>query len=198
MKPRNFTLTIPAAFAAAGAAHGAIIYTEVDVNIIGGGSHAIDITGDGIDSFSLSWEVDVYYGGYSGHLNFQSLDGGDTQAAVKPGGDTLISFHPFLWDIGPSYGFAANPNGAAYSWSAKGGFDQQPYYGFRTIIDDETHYGWLHIERDHANVEMHIIGFAYESTPNTPITVGAIPAPGTLALLALGAAAGSRRKRIAA
>jgi hypothetical protein len=38
-----------------------------------------------------------------------------------------------------------------------------------------------------AGIEGNVLEWAYESSPNTPITVGAVPEPSTWALLAVGA-----------
>ncbi|HEY6986850.1 MAG TPA: PEP-CTERM sorting domain-containing protein, partial [Bryobacteraceae bacterium] len=77
-------------------------------------------------------------------------------------------------------GFAANgPNGSV----APGTF---AFVGFRFNAADGVHFGWVRLA-----VNAGLIDFdsaAYETTPNTAILAGAVPEPGTMALLALGAA----------
>lgn len=57
------------------------------------------------------------------------------------------------------------------------------YFGLQFHIDDHIHYGWVMM--DFSGVG-EIVGWAYESTPETPILAGAIPEPGTLLLLTFG------------
>ena len=77
-------------------------------------------------------------------------------------------------------GFAANgPNGSV----APGTF---AFVGFRFTAADGLHFGYVRLA-----VNAGLIDFAsaaYGSTPNTAINTGAVPEPGTMALLALGAA----------
>lgn len=83
----------------------------------------------------------------------------------------------------PSYygGFAAGPNanGAVPPGTVA-------YVGFRFNAADGTHYGWIQLSVGPGSIDF--ISAAYESTANTAIAAGAIPEPGTLGLLALGAA----------
>ena len=66
------------------------------------------------------------------------------------------------------------------------------YLAVRLQLDGNTHYGWIGVQRD-GNKPFghrgHLTPFAwgYETEPNASIAAGAIPAPGTLGMLALGA-----------
>ncbi len=82
--------------------------------------------------------------------------------------------------------------GSNYGGTFYGGFaaavppGTNAYAGFRFNAADGVHYGWIFL-----NVNAGIIDFtgaAYESTPGMAIAAGAIPEPGSMALLALGAA----------
>lgn len=58
--------------------------------------------------------------------------------------------------------------------------------GFRFLESGNLHYGWAQMNIEGRDVT--ITNWAYESTPDTPIFVDAIPEPGSLALLGIGAA----------
>ena len=77
-------------------------------------------------------------------------------------------------------GFAAGgPNGSV----PPGTF---AYAGFRFDAADGTHFGWIRL-----SVSAGLLDFdsaAYETTPGMAIAAGAVPEPGTMSLLALGAA----------
>ena len=87
----------------------------------------------------------------------------------------------------PSYygGFAASnrtPGTIANGAVAPGTL---AYVGFRFNAVDGTHYGWIQLSVGAGSINF--VSAAYQATPNTPIAAGAIPEPGTLGLLALGA-----------
>lgn len=82
-------------------------------------------------------------------------------------------------------GFAAGgPNGSV----TPGTF---AFVGFRFTAADGVHFGYVRLAVNAGIIDFDNVGAmraAYESTPNTAITTGAVPEPGTMALLALGAA----------
>ena len=80
-------------------------------------------------------------------------------------------------------GFAAGgPNGSV----PPGTF---AYAGFRFNAADGVHYGWVRLAVSAGLIDFaNPIAAAYESAPGVGITAGAVPEPGTLSLLALGAA----------
>ncbi|MDQ6623216.1 MAG: PEP-CTERM sorting domain-containing protein [Verrucomicrobiota bacterium] len=84
----------------------------------------------------------------------------------------------------PTYyaGFAAGPNG---NNAVPPG--TLAYAGFRFAAPDGTHYGWIQLSVSAGHIDF--VSAAYESTPGTAITTGAVPEPSTLAMLALGATA---------
>jgi hypothetical protein len=63
---------------------------------------------------------------------------------------------------------------------------QHAYMGIEFDIDGATHYGWINLRVAELGPGVEIYGWAYESTPNTPILAGAIPEPSTLLLLLAG------------
>ncbi len=80
---------------------------------------------------------------------------------------------------------------------------QHPFVGFRVILgDNQFHYGWIEFDRRSGptaevgggSVLMYQpVRWAYETLPNTPITV--VPSPGALGMLALGGMMAARRRR---
>ncbi|MCZ7591576.1 MAG: PEP-CTERM sorting domain-containing protein [Kiritimatiellae bacterium] len=74
---------------------------------------------------------------------------------------------------------------------------QHAYMGIEFDIDGATHYGWINLRVGELGPGVEIYGWAYESTPNTPILAGAIPEPSTLLLLLGGTTLllGRRQKR---
>lgn len=70
------------------------------------------------------------------------------------------------------------------------------YIGFDMVIAGANYYGWMYVSAPNqdglagdAGMYGTITQWAYESSPNTPITVGAVPEPSTLALMGIGALA---------
>jgi hypothetical protein len=71
--------------------------------------------------------------------------------------------------------------------------------GFRFVNEanaNQIHHGWIRLQVGADAGTRAIVEYAYEDVADAPINAGAIPAPGSLALLALGAVgvAGRRRK----
>lgn len=86
------------------------------------------------------------------------------------------------------------PNPGGSSAGAAHGF-----VGFSFLVGGQTRYGWLEVQVDSAGAAagtggIQFFGAAYENT-GAPIAAGAVPAPGALMGLAVGAAALLRRKR---
>lgn len=83
---------------------------------------------------------------------------------------------------------------AIYAGSSDGGafLDTRGFLGVQFQIGGNTHFGWVDLEVDAILGATRIYGWAYESFADTQIKVGAtstaVPEPGTLATLALGAA----------
>lgn len=72
------------------------------------------------------------------------------------------------------------------------------FIGFSFPIDTVAHYGWIRVDVDNATSTLTVIDAAYNDVPGAPILAGqTIPSPGSLALLAAGAAglAGYRQRR---
>ena len=110
--------------------------------------------------------------------------------------------------IGPASSFVGegSPLGAAqvalgseYLYNGYGGFGStagpvRGFIGIRFAAAGNTHYGWVDLTVGEAEgIIFH--GAAFEDTPDTAIEAGAIPEPGSLALLAVGAAGLMGRRR---
>ena len=62
----------------------------------------------------------------------------------------------------------------------------QRYAGFRFVDNvGATHYGWILLSVSAGSIDF--VSAAYQATANTAILAGAVPEPGTMAALALGA-----------
>lgn len=73
------------------------------------------------------------------------------------------------------------------SYSTTGPFkDYRGYLGVKFEADDGTHYGWIDMEGADQGASIAIHAWAYESAPDTSITVGVIPEPSSVALLLVG------------
>ena len=136
----------------------------------------------------------VYYGtvqmptatalyGYGGIM---SIDGaaGTFAFAVDPGtpiGDPGQAFSILA-------GIKVDYYGSQYSYIPEG---VQTYIGARVKIDYQQHYAWIGVVRNGFSLET--FAWGYESEAGVPVPAGA-PEPSTLALLALGFCAASRRR----
>lgn len=165
----------------------------------------------------VTGDVSVYASAFadiaSGVLVLGNLDAGTEIGPAIPTlvGEAADPFTPSFVNDAASYDPELN-----YYYNADGS-NQAPdefsngasgFVGFSIQLDTGLHYGWLQLAGVTANPDGNdvfatIVDFAYESTPDVSILAGAtsdtiIPEPGSLALLAAGAAGlVTRRKRVA-
>ena len=161
---------------------------------------SIDMNQDGTDDFTFRREVvpsfDPYYDYFINPANGQividnrfpqsisvSLAEGSIIASSLGNPDTawenneqLIFSYGLVMGMTPSYGGLSNREG---------------YLGISFEAEGGTHYGWIHTSHDRNraspdNEFLYIHGWAYESTPDTPIVAGAIPEPSTGILTMIG------------
>jgi len=87
-------------------------------------------------------------------------------------------FPSFLWAAGNSGMVTCQDTGCAGSF-----LNRTAALGLRFEASDGTHYGFMQFEPDRDTPGGWITGWAYESTPDTPITVQSIPEPTSIALI---------------
>jgi hypothetical protein len=93
-------------------------------------------------------------------------------------------------------------------WRGTWGEQGTGLLGVRFLADDDHHYGWIRLNVEDVlpgNIDgdaqriitPHVVDFAYEATPNTPIIAGAVPEPATwlLVFAAAAMAAGWKLRR---
>lgn len=146
-------------------------------------------TGTSAVSPPAGWNIQMY--GTSG-LNFLSTSGfgfARVETSTAADGPTALPI-----------GFNVAATMPTATWIAGGGAtglepgSSQVFIGFRFVATSgTTHYGWMRfaIDQGGASVGRRLMEYAYESTPDAPITV--VPAPSVT--LALGALALSGRRR---
>lgn len=161
---------------------GADVFTDWDVN------------GDG----TIDFEFENRYPNSGSQVNWQlDMDPFATGAGVVGYVGPFVNYANAL-SVGTSIGSGSTFQtssqvvlGSNYAGTLYGGFAVQvppgtnAYAGFEFQAADGLHYGWLYL-----NVNAGVIDFtgaAYESVPGMAITAGAVPEPGTMAMLALGA-----------
>ena len=150
----------------------------------------IDINGDGTTDFILR--------------SNDSGTGVNNAVLIPQGNNTIVTMSSFVADManGETVGSSLDP---VYQWSnAKtpittvaelldpetvedGNFagKSSGYIGFDVVDNGADYYGWLSVSSpaNDAGIYGEIVDWACETTPNTPIMVGAVPEPSTCALL---------------
>ena len=95
-------------------------------------------------------------------------------------------------------GHATNYVLGPYTWdSSWGNFIGQSgkYLGVRFKIGDDIHFGWVQVDVNADANQATINGYGYQDVPGATAHAGTVPEPGSLALLAIGAAGIAARRR---
>ncbi len=108
-----------------------------------------------------------------------ALNNGDDVNAGAQWGHNNLTGTTFYGNM--AYTSFGSGYGSFYNTSDK-------YLGVKFEIGGNTHYGWIQVQVAADVTDATITGYAFEDTPDAQITAGAVPEPGSLALLALGAA----------
>jgi hypothetical protein len=145
-----------------------------------GGVATLDLDGDG--------NPDIEVTAFNGGMVFTP----DAAIAVPPSSSLLYTGSEV--NIGGQVDGSYNAWAPAHDYHLSGSFG---IYGFRFTSGGATHYGWgvknLSIGPGYASASFG--PWAYESEPDTPITVGVVPEPAMAGLFLLAGPAVSRRRR---
>jgi hypothetical protein len=178
-------------------AHAEVVYTPVQTKIHS--SFLIDLNHDGIDDFRIysydlsgQGEVDVFAARSNRIIGVNQkcgFENNDPSAAPLAAGA----------EIGEGKPFQALANCMAFSDSGLHNGPwfgiQNRYLGFAFMIEGKVHFGWARLSLGNFifNQTAEITGYAYETSPNTPIIAGdegnsasVTRNSGTLGALALG------------
>ncbi|RLS61859.1 MAG: hypothetical protein DWH97_12600 [Planctomycetota bacterium] len=144
-------------------------------------------TGSGEDL--AGWDMNPY--GANGLLWYQPVGGGVLRIEDTAGPSNLalgaLVGAGGLFDEESVTEFGAQP----YNWN----FDASNYFGFSFEASDGLlHYGWGRMDIGAASTNRVLAELAYEDVAGASIAVGAVPAPGALALIGLAGLLGRRRR----
>ena len=183
--------------ALSGLANADIIYSDLTASASSGESASIDIAG-------LNYEFGIQTGGPLDYAYVTTTSQGaglfvplleETTARNFSAGDSIGTLTSVL-DMYPLGGGSENINLAMFDFNTNTGnwnLGETGYVGFGFGSGIDFNYGWIEFTVN--NGEMTMTGFAYNDEVNQSITVGQIPAPGALSLLAIAGIASRRRRR---
>ena len=183
-------------------AQAAIVYgTNFEVN----GEQQLNEFGSVSAAFLGNSDNGDVFRAFNGLASWKMFDGEGSDTYNGFGGSSSRAGGGLL--IGPGGASAGDFSmlASGYSIGAAGGFgpyrgwagltDQSGHIGVKFTIGAGTHYGWMHASVDEGGI-LTIFSWAYEDVPGESIAAGAtIPEPGSLSLLALGAAGLMTRRR---
>jgi hypothetical protein len=168
---------------AAGAAHGAVVYTPIDLTISGVEALDLDLNQDGIPDYQIQWYANstakpYIFQGPSGSANTSAFVlATASQGLPLTGIGTLIN-GSYQSSQTAGY-FNQNGNGTVVgSWAAAGSIDG--YVGLKLTTATTTNYGWAHFiynaaavpanDVDHGTLTL--VDTAIETVPGTGILTG--------------------------
>ena len=158
----------------------------------------LNVLGQNADSFTFA-EADFFWWGteeldtltmaVGANVGYVSGSVGDVWSVgnLSDGyqvGATLADGRLWADSTSTPQGRAGMANMGLYSY-VEWSFDTSGYIGLYADDVDGRHYGWAYVDVTLFSA-VHLLEFAFETEPNTPVTA---PEPTTLGLLALGAAA---------
>lgn len=161
------------------AAEATIVYTPVNVQILGNTFVAVDLNNDGTPDIQVGYSI----GGYSGRLLAAPYTGNSLRQANNYNNPGYAAAVFFGVPIGPGGVFRGYDNFRMATCFAKSGVSGcggpwnnvgARYLGVRFKIGAETHYGWVRVDVTTVGLgfSMTLAGYAYETDPSTPIDAG--------------------------
>jgi hypothetical protein len=166
-----FALTQPAA--------GEIVYTPADITISVQKLHsyALDLNNDGTTDFFInatSRESVDQSGGTTRIVakpaqNSNGVAGYGINAVALKAGQPIGSPHKFSgFFMASVFTFI----GTEFNFRGQWANVKDRYLGLKFQIDGQTHYGWARLTVGEIQLTAELTGYAYETTPNTPIVAG--------------------------
>jgi len=151
-------------------------------------SYDLDLNNDGTTDFVLSSDNPGAWLTPQGN-NRVVVDGSFLVGALNQGEQISSSLNPvYQWYGGnATLGAQAIFDGQYFyagNFSAKDAF-----IGLEFQAGGNNYFGWMEVTNDFNIAAGQVIGWAYETIPNTPILAGQVPEPSSVALFILGGAA---------
>jgi hypothetical protein len=167
----------------------AIVYNGTPINIPGTFAGVYINIFNGVNAVTPAgapgWDLNPYDGGN------KMWQGGAAGTQMVAAATQLLNLAPGTMIDATNATATGTQNTANFTAGVPG------IVGFKFFDGTNTYFGWGRLSKGaSATTAGTWVDFAYENTPNTGILAGAVPAPGSVALLALGALgmAGRRRK----
>jgi hypothetical protein len=166
---------------AAGAANGAILYTNINMTVSAHGALALDLDHDGVPDFQLAFNANNAVKPYitnapAGSGPFVLSASPNEGLPVTPIGTMVNGSYESAQTVG--YFNKDNNNNLQGSWTAAGNIDG--YVGLELTGGGSKYYGWAHFIYNSAGVPVNdadtgtltLVDAAVETNPNTGILTG--------------------------
>jgi hypothetical protein len=203
-----YTLAGAAAFVVPGAAKADVIYVpNVDTIVNQTGSFDFNLSGPSSDDITLTAQAGLNGPDPTNEIDFSSGTGAQVMVYGGPfsGDATDLAFGAIIDPSTGNWGSSGKlvsydtVSGATNGgWSSTG---DTGYLGFYFGAPGSPEAGWAQISTtaNAGSASFEVLDYAYETTPNTPISAGQVPEPSALPLLVLGGAGlvALRRRRAA-
>jgi hypothetical protein len=164
-----------------------VVFTPVHHVIHANQTYSFDLNNDGTADFELKNVYNTFSGNVAGYLQVLPLASANevltgTHARGCGGGGQCAAALPKGAEIGPKGAFQPDfPRGELMgasdivSTNSGSWINVTRYLGLKFVIAGQTHYGWARVtvKDQHWTVTATLTGYAYETTPDTPITAGA-------------------------
>ncbi len=185
---KTFTLLSTSALAA-GAAHGAVLYTNVNITLSEHGALALDLNQDGTPDFQLAFNATAAAKPYITNTppalttSFVLSASGTEGLPLTASGATIDG----SYESAQSVGYFNKNDGATVEGSWTGAGNVEGYVGLELIDGAGTHYGWAHFIYNVAGVPANdedtgtltLVDAAMETAPGVGILAGQTAETGT-------------------